>query len=55
MADIRAKRIGYDVDLVEGDNVKILINDNERFNYTIGVGYLGRLGLNFQETKEQPE
>jgi len=49
--DLEQKRMRYRLSLEAGENVKILINDNEVFNETVGQSFLANVDLTYDETK----
>lgn len=52
MVDINNKRQSYSITLAADDNIKILINDNEVFNETVGTGYISIAQLDYNESKQ---
>ena len=50
--DINNKRQSYSISLVAGENIKILINDNEVFDETVGTNYISIVQLDYNESKQ---
>ncbi len=47
---IQNKELGYRVLLADGENIKILINNNEAFNETVSSGKQAKITFKFQES-----
>ncbi len=50
--DINNKQQKYNITLSPGENIKILIDDNEVFNETVGTDYISNVQLNYNESKQ---
>ena len=50
MVEVQNKEIGYRINMIAGENIKILINDNEAFNETVGESKEGKVNFKFQES-----
>ena len=47
--DIKNKKLEYFLEMVEGENIKILINDVPAFNETVGTGYISQITFRYHE------
>ena len=52
MVSINNKQQKYSITMDPTENIKILINDNEVFNETVGNNYIAIIQLNYNETKQ---
>lgn len=47
--DIQNKELGYRIHLEDGENIKVLINDNEVLNLTVSSNKEAKVNFKFQE------
>jgi hypothetical protein len=47
--EIQNKELGYRIFMEAGENIKILINDNEALNMTVSTGKEAKVNFKFQE------
>ncbi len=52
MGVINNKQQKYSITLASGENVKILLDDVEVFNETVGQDYIAIIQLNYNESKQ---
>ena len=51
MVTIQSRDVGYRILLNEGETIKILVNDIERFSEAVSPGMEGKFSIKFQESR----
>ena len=51
--DLKSKTINYNIELSEGETIKILVDDVIKFNSTVAPGFNTKVKFNYFEYKEE--
>jgi len=47
--DVKNKKLEYFLEMVAGENIKVLIDDAVKFEETVGVGYISEVNFRYHE------